>query len=512
MSGAAGLEIVDLGTLGYDECLRLQHAVVQERIADAIPDRLLLVTHPSVITVGKSGASLDVLAPADELARRGIGVVETDRGGKTTWHGPGQLVAYPIVKLTSRDVHAYVRDLLHVVLGVLAEYGLEGELRAGQPGVWVAGRKIASLGVSVRKWVTYHGVALNVAPALSDFDLIVPCGVPGQAMTSMERELGRPVDPGEVRRRFTRRFEVVFGYRASGRSRHPEWLRVPGPRAKETAAEVATLVADLRLETVCHSARCPNLGECFGNGTATFLILGPRCSRSCAFCAVEHGRPAPLDPSEPERVATAVKELSIAHAVITSVTRDDLEDGGAGHFAETIRAIRRSSARTAVEVLVPDFGGDRRSIQTVCDAGPEVFNHNVETVRRLSRPVRPHADHQRSLDVLRYASAQGLIAKSGLMLGLGETQEEVVETLAELLRAGCRNLTLGQYLAPSRDHWPVMRQVDPDEFREWERRARAMGFEHVAAGPLVRSSYRAERFVRPPELPTAASFQGTSVS
>lgn len=211
MSDAPGLEVIDLGVLAYEESLQVQHAMLRERIADEIPDRLLLVTHPSVITIGKSGGSPDVLVPVDELARRGIRVVGTDRGGKTTWHGPGQLVAYPVLKLGNRDVHSHVRDLLNVVRAVLEDYGLEGELRPGSPGVWVGGRKIASIGISVRKWVTYHGVALNVSPELSDFDLIVPCGAPGQAITSIERELGRRVDLDEVKRRFTGHFERVFG-------------------------------------------------------------------------------------------------------------------------------------------------------------------------------------------------------------------------------------------------------------------------------------------------------------
>jgi lipoyl synthase len=220
MTDARRLEIIDLGVLGYDECLALQLATVRQRIADEIPDRLLLVTHPSVITIGKSGGAPDVLVPVDELERRGTRVVGTDRGGKTTWHGPGQLVAYPILKLGSRDVHSYVRDLLGVVRAVLEDYELSGQLRPGSPGVWVEGRKIASIGISLRKWVTYHGVALNVSPELSDFALIVPCGAPGQAMTSMERELGRQVALDEVKRRFTGHFELLFGSRAGhGRRR-----------------------------------------------------------------------------------------------------------------------------------------------------------------------------------------------------------------------------------------------------------------------------------------------------
>ncbi len=490
------LEVVDLGLLDYDNCLNLQQDMVLERIADKIPDRLLLVSHPSVISIGKSGGANDLLVSSEELHKRDIRVVETDRGGKTTFHGPGQLVVYPVLKLKDRDIHSYVRDLLQVVLSVLEEYGVKGELRPGTPGVWVGERKIASIGISVRKWVAYHGIALNVSPELSNFDLFVPCGTPGQPVTSMERELGRPLNLHEVGERFTKHFKAAFGYRTKEASRYPDWLRVRDPGGKAASAQVEKLMGDLKLETVCQSARCPNIGECFSRGTATFLILGRYCTRNCRFCAVEHGNPDLPDPLEPERVASAVRSLSLTHAVITSVTRDDLADGGARHYAETIVAIRHASDRTAIEVLVPDFQGDQRAIAEVCAMNPEVFNHNMETVRRLSPLVRPEADYHRSLRVLTQASQSGLAVKSGLMLGLGETEDEMKETLTDLLEAGCRQLTLGQYLPPSRNHFPVSRYLHPEEFERWAAAAGSMGFHNVAAAPLVRSSYHAEHFFR----------------
>ena len=247
----------------------------------------------------------------------------------------------------------------------------------------------------------------------------------------------------------------------------------------------------LRLATVCQSAHCPNQGECFDRGTATFMILGTRCTRRCRFCAVDKGAPHAPDDGEPKRVARAVQQLGLTHAVVTSVTRDDLPDGGAGHFAGTIRQIRKQCPGVSVEVLVPDFNGAIPALDTVCAVRPDVFNHNIETVPRLYAEVRPGADYRRSLGVLSYAAGRGLMTKSGLMLGLGEIKNEIKKTLMDLKYAGCKLLTLGQYLAPSKDHVPVARYVPPEEFEMWAETARGMGFTSVTAGPLVRSSYRA---------------------
>jgi lipoic acid synthetase len=263
-------------------------------------------------------------------------------------------------------------------------------------------------------------------------------------------------------------------------------------------AQVHDLVGRMGLHTVCRSARCPNIHECWGRGTATLMILGNLCTRACRFCAVPAGRPRGLDEDEPRRVGEAVRHMDLTHAVLTSVARDDLPDGGAGIFAASIRAIRAAVPGATVEVLTPDFGGDEAAVQAVLDAGPDVFNHNVETVRRLQPAVRPQASYGRSLGVLAQAAARGggLAVKSGIMVGLGETDAEVEETMADLGAAGCRLLTVGQYLQPSRNHRPVDRYVAPETFERYAAAARSMGFLGVASGPMVRSSYRAEALLR----------------
>jgi lipoic acid synthetase len=245
------------------------------------------------------------------------------------------------------------------------------------------------------------------------------------------------------------------------------------------------------VHTVCQAALCPNIGDCWGSGTATFMILGDVCTRHCRFCAVEAGHPLPPDPSERERVAEAAARLGLKHVVVTSVTRDDLPDGGAGHFAATIGALRRRLPGAVVEVLVPDFGGSLAALNEVVAARPDVLNHNVETVPQLYASVQPRADYRRSLGVLEWARRAGLTTKSGLMLGLGETRGEVVSTMRDLRRAGCELLTLGQYLRPQSDCLPVAEYIHPVEFEWYQEVGEAMGFQAIAAGPLVRSSYRA---------------------
>jgi lipoic acid synthetase len=251
---------------------------------------------------------------------------------------------------------------------------------------------------------------------------------------------------------------------------------------------------ELNLHTVCEAARCPNIGECFSRPTATFMIAGTRCTRRCGFCAVETARPAPLDPDEPARIATATVRIGLRHVVVTAVARDDLPDGGAGHFAATIRAVRLAAPGVRIEVLTPDFKGEETSLRTVLDAGPDVFNHNLETVPRLSRAVRPQASHERSLAVLARAKSlrQATATKSGLMVGLGERPAEVRAVMEELRGAGCDLLTIGQYLQPTRAHLPVVEYVAPAIFTEYASIGRRLGFRHVAAGPFVRSSYHAE--------------------
>ncbi len=283
-----------------------------------------------------------------------------------------------------------------------------------------------------------------------------------------------------------------------GGRRLPPWIRVR-IGAADDRPKTSRILASLRLRTVCEEAHCPNLGECWGRGTAAFMILGERCTRACRFCAVDTRRPLPPEPDEPERVAAAVVSMGLRHVVVTSVARDDLPDEGAGHFAAVIRAIRRESPETVVEVLTPDFNGRAELIDVVLEAEPDIFNHNVETVRRLQATVRSRATYERSLAVLKYAAERGgeTVTKSGIMLGLGEREEEIDETLRDLRSAGCRVVTIGQYLRPGPKYLPVARWVTPGEFERWGRRATELGFIHVASGPLVRSSYQADAF-RPP--------------
>jgi lipoic acid synthetase len=281
------------------------------------------------------------------------------------------------------------------------------------------------------------------------------------------------------------------------RARKPPWLRRRLPSGP-IYGTVCRTIDTRNLHTVCQEAQCPNQWECFSNRTATFLILGSRCTRSCRFCAVAHGPQAPLDPEEPIRLAEAVVEMDLEYVVVTSVTRDDLPDGGAGTFAATIRAIRRRKPEARIEVLIPDFQGSKDALETVLAARPDVLNHNLETVPRLYATVRPEADYQRSLDLLRESrsKAPGIPTKSGLMLGLGETEAEIRQSLKDLAAANCRMVTLGQYLQPSSAHLPVAAYVTPETFARWREEALAMGFREAACGPLVRSSYQARELFR----------------
>lgn len=273
----------------------------------------------------------------------------------------------------------------------------------------------------------------------------------------------------------------------------PPWLKVRFP-AGGRFGELLALMRESDLHTVCEEARCPNIGECWGRGTATFMILGDTCTRSCGFCAVKTGRPGTLDTDEPRRVALAIQRMGLRHAVITSVNRDELPDGGARMFAETIRWGRRLSPGTTFEVLIPDFKGDEAALATVMAARPEILNHNTETVPRLYRTVRPQAVYERSLRVLRRAKEldPGALTKSGLMVGLGETRDELLAVFQDLAANGVDILTVGQYLQPTPAHLPIVRYYEPREFEELKAEALAMGFRHVEAGPLVRSSYHAE--------------------
>ncbi len=273
--------------------------------------------------------------------------------------------------------------------------------------------------------------------------------------------------------------------------RKPKWLRSKLPTSP-SYKKVRQLVETNSLHTVCQSAQCPNMGECWSRGTATVMILGNICTRACSFCAIETGRPTGIDIGEPARVADAVAKMNLKHCVITSVARDDLQDGGAAVWASTIRAVRHRNPNTAIEILIPDFRGHIEPLDIVLEAQPDILNHNIETVKRLQRPVRKTAQYDRTLNLLKHSKEKGFVTKSGIMLGIGERKEEVKLTLDDLRSVGVSIITIGQYLQPTPEHRPIDRWVTPEEFLEWKKYGLSIGFEVVESGPLVRSSYHAE--------------------
>jgi lipoic acid synthetase len=532
------LRIRWLGRVSYADALALQHALFRRGTGD----HLLLLEHPHVYTLGVRARPEHVL---DDPAAVGAELVRADRGGDVTYHGPGQLVGYPVlsVPLAPRAVPDYVRALEQLVIDACAALGLPGTGRlAGRPGVWVdpgsdRPRKICAIGVRVARGRSMHGFALNVDPDLTMFDHIVPCGIADLAVTSLAAE-GVAAPMARVVAEIRSRAAHYLGPHR-GVARAVEWQSVSGPGAPAVAvalrpggtraldrrlssAGVDTsqalalaerkpawlrakahmggdylglrrTVRDLDLVTVCEEAGCPNIFECWADGTATFMINGERCTRACGFCLVDTSRPLPLDPDEPSRVADAVARMGLTHAVVTAVARDDLADGGAGAFAATVRAIRARRPGTSVEILVPDCKGDEDALRVLFAARPDVLNHNLETVLRLQRAVRPSASYARSLAVLGRAKAAGLTVKSGLIVGMGETTAELLGALADLRAVGVDIVTIGQYLRPSAAHVPVERWWTPEEFRHLHDDAMAMGFAHVVASPLTRSSYHARQ-------------------
>lgn len=279
------------------------------------------------------------------------------------------------------------------------------------------------------------------------------------------------------------------------RVRKPEWLKI-SIGANERYTETKRIVESHCLHTICSSGRCPNMGECWGKGTATFMIAGDICTRSCKFCNTRTGRPLPLDPDEPLHVAESVALMKLSHAVITSVDRDDLPDLGAAHWAQTIREIKRLNPETTTEVLIPDFQGRKELVTKVIEAGPEIISHNMETVKRISPQVRSAANYHTSLEVIRQIAESGTTAKSGIMVGLGETPAEVEELMDDLIAVGCKILTIGQYLQPTHKHYPVMAYITPEQFAIYKETGLKKGFEQVESAPLVRSSYHAEKHIR----------------
>jgi lipoic acid synthetase len=516
------LYIVRLGRVEYTAAWELQKKLAAARAAGRLGDTLLLLEHLAVYTLGSAAREEHVLDAGD------VPVVRSDRGGDVTYHGPGQLVGYPILDLQQHggDVIAYIRQLEEVLMRALAAWGVAAGRRAGYTGVWVdegavvrgdapprcvaPDHKIASIGVKVDAHrITTHGFALNVDVDLAAFQRIVPCGLSDCVVTSLAQLLSDKTPPlHQVADQVAQAFAEVFGLEPRQAyiretdggvavvERRPEWLKVRAPGGDDYH-QVKGLLRTLGLHTVCEEAHCPNIGECFAQGTATFLILGDVCTRGCRFCAVAKGQPLALDREEPERVARAVARLGLRHAVITSVTRDDLPDGGASIFAEVIRKIHTYLPGCSVEVLIPDFQGSLEALRLVLAAGPEVLNHNIETVPRLYHRVRPGAIYARSLELLRRAKdlAPNIRTKSGLMMGLGEDGDEVLATLRDLRVAGCDMATIGQYLQPSAWHLPVARFYRPEEFAALRAEALRLGFAHVESGPLVRSSYHAHAAV-----------------
>jgi lipoic acid synthetase len=523
-----------LGRVPYGEAHAVQRAL-HDRGHD---DHLLLLEHPHVFTLGAHADRAHVLV---DPAVVGAELVVSDRGGDVTYHGPGQLVGYPVVNVPTapRSVPSHVHGIEQVVIDTVAELGVTAGRLAGYPGVWVDAegpvpRKICAIGVRVTRGRSMHGLALNVDPDMAWFDRIVPCGIEDKAVTSLAAEgvvvsmhevadilvrhavtrwapdglferqdvawpthaTAPPSDaladrvPGERLRIRLRQAGVDPGAGLPGNTRKPPWLRVP-VRMGDEFLGLRRTVRDLGLVTVCEEAGCPNIFECWADGTATFMINGERCTRSCGFCLVDTRHPEPPDVDEPDRVAAAVERLDLAYAVVTAVARDDLPDGGAAGYAATVQAIRRRRPTTAVEVLIPDCKGDASSLEAIFAARPDVLNHNLETVARLQRAVRPSAGYGRSLSVLARAKNAGLVTKSGMILGMGEDREEVVGALADLRAVGVDIVTLGQYLRPTAAHLPVARWWTPQEFESLRAVGEEMGFAHVESSPLTRSSYHA---------------------
>ena len=562
-----------LGRVAYRDALGLQRALFVNRQTDY----LLLLEHPHVVTKNRRTPAHHLLADVESL---GAELVETDRGGDVTYHGPGQLVAYPVLEVPGRrgggmaDTAAYVSLLEQLLIDSLQDVGVQSGRIKGCTGVWVdpAGdrpEKIAAIGVRIARGRSMHGVALNVDPDLRWFERIVPCGITDKSVTSLAA-LGVDVSMPEMVEVFTQLAVAAFaehgrvdragvGFRTAqtdlapftrgegagtpvGRSgvghgeanptlvltgqafaeqadgtslrllgrlaqagatshdpvrlraRKPEWMRVkfnPGPEYRRVRATMR----ELDLVTVCEEAGCPNISECWNDGTATFMILGDRCTRACGFCLIDTRHPEAPDPAEATRVAEAVELMALRHAVVTMVARDDLEDGGASAVAEVVAAIRKRAPQCRVETLVSDFKGCDESLKKVFDAKPDVFNHNIETVARLQRAVRPSASYARSLSVLARAKAAGLTAKSSIIVGMGESDGEIRQTLVDLAAVGVDIVTVGQYLRPTSHHLPVALWWQPEMFDEWKRFGESLGIAHVESSPLTRSSYHARQAV-----------------
>ncbi len=532
---ATRLRVRWLGKSSYPDALSLQEALFA-----GSDDYLLLTEHQPVYTFGINADPANVIG---DLSARGAAQHQIKRGGDVTFHGPGQLTGYPI--LTVADHHlgqlantaSYVHRVEQLVIDTCVALGLTNVGRIRRfPGVWVdplsdTPRKIAAVGVRLDRGRSMHGFAFNVSTDLSWYDPIVPCGISEYGVTSLETE-GIDIDVAgvveamcsqlgdfgfaEIDRcdandfvapddltRFAPPSEAIpkpSRGRADNPSaiaigRKPEWMRVEANMGPEFN-QLKSIMRSNSLVTVCEEAGCPNIFECWQDGTATFMMLGERCTRACTFCLVDTRKPLAPDQDEPHKIADAVAQMGLNFAVLTMVARDDLPDGGAQHVADTIEAIRDRVPHAQVEVLVSDFKGNTDSIDTVIAARPDVFNHNIETVLRLQREVRTSANYARTLGVLGRARAAGLTTKSGLIVGMGETDHEVHQTLSDLANVGVEIVTIGQYLRPTLNHRSIDRWVHPDTFAVYKTFGESdpshATIRHVESSPLTRSSYHAK--------------------
>ena len=528
-----------LGNLPYSEALILQKGLKESVAGEHNPyDYLLLLEHNNVITIGRTGDTNNLLLDSEELEKKGIEFFETDRGGDITFHGKGQLIGYPIMRLQDpKKVIPFVRSLEQTIIKTLDSFDIEAFSKEDDTGVWTSEGKIASIGVKVSKWTTYHGFALNIFDKLEGFDFINPCGNQEEKIASVHT-FNNEISFDDVVNKITETFTAEFGYEDVGiqmsqftptqlkkHKKHeidemldkgvfqknnnlvpitikgllpneperPEWMKVKANLGKDYR-DLKSLISEKKLNTVCEEASCPNIYECWSMGTATFMIMGDTCTRACGFCDVNTGKPNDLDDLEPLRVAESVLTMKLTHAVITSVNRDDLPDGGSNFFAQTINEVKRLNPSTSVEVLIPDFKGDKRAIDNIIEASPEVLNHNLETVPRLQREIRTAASYGRSLSLLQYAKESAFLGKTktGLIVGMGEEFEEVIAVLEDLSQINVDIVTIGQYLRPTAKHRPIHRYVDKEEFIKYKSIGESFGIPHIESGPLVRSSYHAK--------------------
>ena len=533
------LNIRWLGKLPYGEAYILQKGLHSATSQESSPfDYLLLLEHNNVVTIGRSGDINNLLVSKNILNENNIEFFETDRGGDITFHGDGQLIGYPIIRLDDpKKVVPFVRKIENVIIDSLDELSIEAFSKTDDTGVWTKEGKIASIGIKVSKWTTLHGFSLNISENTKGFDFINPCGSSDEHVVSIQ-QYDETVSFKEVTEIISRKFVEIFKYEkvdkqfsqftprqlkkkkefhidqlvnngvfnASKNSvpitlnssiksepERPEWMKVKANLGKDYLS-LKSLIKEKRLNTVCEEASCPNIYECWSMGTATFMIMGDTCTRACGFCDVNTGKPCDLDMDEPYRVAESVKIMGLTHAVITSVNRDDLDDGGSAFFAKTIDEVRLKNNQTSIEVLIPDFKGSKEAIDNIINANPEVLNHNLETVPRLQREIRTAASYGRSLALLQYAKESHFLGKTktGLIVGMGEEFEEVIAVLKDLSRINIDIVTIGQYLRPTQRHRLIDRYVSEEEFEQYKTIGQELGIPHVESGPLVRSSYHAK--------------------